>query len=79
MNDAPAQLIVQRGPAVNQVFELAGERLQIGRSADNDIAINDAEVSRRHALLIRQADGQYAIEDSGSTNGTFINSVRSQA
>ena len=79
MNDAPAQLVMQRGPAVNQIYELTNDRLQIGRSADNDIPINDAEVSRRHALLIQQSDGQYAIEDSGSTNGTFVNGNRCQS
>ena len=78
MNDAPAQLIMQRGPEVNQIYELTEERLQIGRSADNNIAINDAEVSRRHAVLVRQPDGNYTIEDLGSTNGTFINGVRIQ-
>lgn len=76
MNDAPAQLIMLRGPSVNQLIELTRDRIQIGRSADNDIAINDAEVSRRHALLIKGADGQYAIEDLGSTNGTFVNGKR---
>ena len=78
MSDAPAQLIMQRGPDVNQIYELTAERLQIGRSADNPIAINDAEVSRRHAQLVRQPDGNYTIEDLGSTNGTFINGVRIQ-
>lgn len=78
MNDAPAQLIMQRGPSVNQVYELTKDRLQIGRSADNDIPINDAEVSRQHAVLIQQPNGNYSIEDLGSTNGTFVNGVRCQ-
>ncbi len=78
MSDAPAQLIMQRGPSVNQVYDLTKERLQIGRSADNDIPVNDAEVSRKHALLLQQPDGQFSIEDSGSTNGTFVNGTRIQ-
>ena len=78
MQTTPPQLIMQQGPAINQVFDLVNERLHIGRSADNEIPINDAEVSRRHARLIRQRDGSYAIEDLGSTNGTFVNNERCQ-
>jgi len=33
----------------------------------------DHGVSRRHALLIRQADGSYAVKELGSTNGTKLN------
>lgn len=36
-------------------------------------AANDPALSRRHAVLRRQGDGTYAIEDLGSTNGTEVN------
>jgi FHA domain len=36
-------------------------------------AANDPALSRRHAVLIRQDDGRYAIKDLGSTNGTELN------
>lgn len=70
-----ARLLVQKGPQPNQIFELTLDQLTIGRSATNPVAITDPEISRKHARLIRQGN-DYAIEDLGSTNGTFVNDRR---
>ncbi|HET6885498.1 MAG TPA: DUF3662 and FHA domain-containing protein [Rubrobacteraceae bacterium] len=43
----------------------------VGRSHENDIVINDPNVSRRHARISR-ADGGFVVEDLGSTNGTLL-------
>ena len=43
----------------------------IGRSEDNDVTINEPNVSRKHARLSR-ADNGFVIEDLGSTNGTLL-------
>ena len=43
----------------------------IGR-AGCDIELTDPDVSRRHAV-VRSLDGGLAVEDLGSTNGTFVN------
>ncbi|MCA9889651.1 MAG: FHA domain-containing protein [Anaerolineae bacterium] len=69
------RLIVRRGPQPNQVYELDKEVINLGRDITNDIVINDREVSRHHLRLTRGASG-YTIEDSGSTNGTFVNGKR---
>lgn len=47
-------------------------RFTIGRSPDNDLAINDSNLSRRHAL-VESFDGLTQITDSGSQNGTTVN------
>lgn len=69
------RLIVRRGPQPNQVYELDKEVINLGRDITNDIVINDREVSRHHLRLTHGASG-YTIEDSGSTNGTFVNGKR---
>jgi hypothetical protein len=43
----------------------------VGRSQENDIVINDPNVSRKHARISR-ADSGFVVEDLGSTNGTLL-------
>jgi pSer/pThr/pTyr-binding forkhead associated (FHA) protein len=50
----------------------AATLLRIGRTADNDIVLDDARVSSRHARLI-VSGARAMIEDAGSSNGTFLN------
>jgi len=69
------QLIMRSGPTPGAAFTLEGDQLTIGRDSTNEIVINDAEVSRRHARLTFQG-GKYVLEDLGSTNGSFVNGQR---
>ena len=69
------QLIMRSGPTPGAVFALEGDQMTIGRDSTNEITINDAEISRRHARLTFQG-GKYVLEDLGSTNGTFVNGQR---
>jgi hypothetical protein len=69
------QLVMRSGPTPGAVYPLEGDQIMIGRDSSNGVAINDAEVSRRHARLTFQG-GKYVIEDLGSTNGTFVNGQR---
>lgn len=47
--------------------------VRIGRSADNDLVVEDLTVSHRHAELRAHPDGTYEIVDLGSHNGTYLN------
>lgn len=50
------------------------DQLSVGRLPDCDLIIDDASVSKRHALLKWNADQQRCtVTDVGSTNGTFLN------
>jgi predicted component of type VI protein secretion system len=69
------QLIMRSGPTPGAAFTLEGDQINIGRDSANEIVINDAEISRRHARLTFQG-GKYVLEDLGSTNGTFVNGQR---
>ncbi|MGY4102214.1 FHA domain-containing protein [Nocardia sp. R16R-3T] len=51
--------------------------LNIGRTSDNQIVVNDPLASRKHARLVASAEG-LTIEDLGSANGTFVNGHREQ-
>jgi pSer/pThr/pTyr-binding forkhead associated (FHA) protein len=71
-------LVVERSPARTP---RVGERLALrasntmGRDAGNDIPLPDEAASARHAKL-EVRDGEWWIEDLGSTNGTLVNGVR---
>ena len=68
------KLIVQAGPDIGKEFPLSGEVITIGRERGNQIVLDDAKASRRHAELRWQETG-YTITDLGSVNGTFVNDV----
>ena len=75
MAEAHYRLVERQGPTPGQVFELTKDEIAIGRDITNDIVINEAEVSRKHARLTLEGD-RYKIEDLDSTNGTYINGQR---
>jgi len=69
------QLVMRSGPTPGTVYPLEEDQIMVGRDSTNNVPINDAEMSRRHARLTFQG-GKYVIEDVGSTNGTFVNGQR---
>jgi two-component system cell cycle sensor histidine kinase/response regulator CckA len=72
-----AQLTVVEGRAVGRKFKVEGAAT-IGRSPDATVMLDDPEVSRLHARLVRSDAGDYVLEDLQSRNGTFVNGVRAE-
>lgn len=76
MNSAMARLEVVAGRAIGMSI-LVDDELLIGRHAEGAGRLaDDEEISRSHARLSLDRTGFCAIEDLGSTNGTYVNGLR---
>ena len=69
-----AELVVEAGMDTGKRFPLKPQT-RLGRAADNDIVLRDAQASRYHAM-IALAGAEYVITDMNSANGTMVNGVR---
>jgi len=68
---APQQLLVTGGSLAGTAIGLADQQITIGRATDATLVLSDDYASSRHARLFPQ-DGQWIVEDLGSTNGTYL-------
>ena len=75
LRDGGALLVVRKGPNEGSKYLLDAEVTQAGRHPDSDIFLDDITVSRRHAEIVRRADGFHVL-DVGSLNGTYVNRDR---
>jgi pSer/pThr/pTyr-binding forkhead associated (FHA) protein len=67
----PRQLVVVEGALAGSRVDLGDAPLTIGRAPDSTIVITDDYASNHHARLFPR-DGQWLVEDLGSTNGTYV-------
>ncbi|ABF43329.1 FHA domain containing protein [Candidatus Koribacter versatilis Ellin345] len=67
-----ARLVLKLDGNVLGEYALSNTAVTIGRLPDNDIHIDDLSVSGHHAKIVLE-DGQYAVHDESSTNGTYVN------
>jgi len=70
-----AWLTIRLPQAGQQTYRIEKPLVNIGRQLSNDIIVEDKRVSRYHAQIKYQPDGQFAIFDLGSTNGITINNT----
>jgi len=66
-----------RGEGLRSGFPLNKSHVVIGRDVNCDVMINHSSVSRRHAEVVRLAEG-YLFRDIGGKNGCFVNGQRVQ-
>jgi FHA domain len=70
----PQAWLTIRLPQMQQkVYRIEKPVVNIGRQLTNDIIVEDKRVSRYHAQIKYQTNGQFMIFDLGSTNGITIN------
>jgi hypothetical protein len=67
-----AYLLVRTDGAPRVRFDLGAALISIGRASDNDVIVDDPEVSRHHCQLKLQ-HGAYSLADLGSRNGSWVN------
>ncbi len=71
------QLVLVREGTVIQKYKIHGDRMVIGRDADNDIPVASEFISRHHVQISYYNDA-YWVSDLKSTNGTYVNGNRVQ-
>ncbi|MDQ1625351.1 MAG: hypothetical protein QOJ49_849 [Actinomycetota bacterium] len=67
----PSVLVVTQGALAGTSVRLGQAPVTLGRAQDSTIVLDDDYVSTHHARLFPQ-DGQWLVEDLGSTNGTYL-------
>jgi predicted nucleic acid-binding Zn-ribbon protein len=71
----PGDYLAYEADSELKLVPLTREWTRIGRSLAADVRFDDPTVSRRHALVVRQADGVRMLDDR-SLNGVFVNGSR---
>jgi pSer/pThr/pTyr-binding forkhead associated (FHA) protein len=73
--ETPGQYLLYEENNELRTIALTREWTRVGRSLAADVRFDDPTVSRRHALIVRQADGVRVLDDR-SLNGVFVNGAR---
>lgn len=73
--ESPGKYLAYEDGSRRVVVAVAREWTRIGRSLAADVRFDDATVSRRHALIVAQADGVRVLDDR-SLNGVYVNGRR---
>jgi hypothetical protein len=71
----PARLVAVEGPSAGTGVALSSLPVTIGRAADSTVVLADDYVSNHHARLSPHGD-DWLVEDTGSTNGTYVDERR---
>jgi PAS domain S-box-containing protein len=64
---------------LGRLYRLSGVESVVGRAPEAEVRLLDEGISRRHARILRAADGGFELDDLESTNGTYHNGLRLKA
>jgi hypothetical protein len=73
---APSKLVISEGSLTGTTVTLQGQTITLGRAHDSTIVLDDDYASSKHARIYPDRDGQWIVEDLGSTNGTYLDRTR---
>lgn len=68
-------LVIERGPRAGLTFMLRPGNTTVGRHPESGVFLDDVTVSRHHCRFVVSSD-KMSVEDSGSTNGIYVNDQR---
>jgi pSer/pThr/pTyr-binding forkhead associated (FHA) protein len=71
----PRHLVITAGSLQGQTIELTDAPVTIGRAPESTLVLTDDYASSHHARLVPR-DGQWHVEDLGSTNGTYLDKTK---
>ncbi len=71
----PHKLVVTGGALTGTSLSLTDSGISVGRSPDSTLVLSDDYASTRHARLY-PTNGQWYVEDLGSTNGTYLDRAK---
>lgn len=77
MSESEIKLLLRvSGPDMEETQLLVGRQgLRVGRTRDNQLALENREISRQHMRIVWRED-KYFVEDLNSSNGTWLNDNR---
>lgn len=70
--EAP-RLIILNTELAGREFSCVRSELKIGRTDENDIAIDHRSLSRTHCKIVREDNGEWRVIDMQSANGLMVN------
>jgi pSer/pThr/pTyr-binding forkhead associated (FHA) protein len=71
----PGHYLVFHDTGTIRIVEMVSDSMRIGRSLSAELRFEDPTVSRRHAVLVTEAEGIRVLDDR-SLNGVFVNGER---
>jgi pSer/pThr/pTyr-binding forkhead associated (FHA) protein len=71
----PGRYLEVQGPGQSLLLPIGSGVMHIGRGLSADLRLDEASVSRRHAMLVQRPAGPRLLDDR-SSNGTFVNGRR---
>ncbi|PZR09129.1 MAG: hypothetical protein DI536_23130 [Archangium gephyra] len=72
VSEAP-RLVILNTDLAGREFACVRTEMKIGRTDDNDIAIDHRSLSRTHCKVVREESGEWRVIDMQSANGLMVN------